>query len=185
MQRRDFLSLGLKAMAVAGATTVLAPLLSRVSVAQDLMNPMKGRAMPAAPSLTTAIGKLELSVDAWQAKLTPEQFRVLRQEGTERAFSSPLNAEKRAGTYHCAGCDLALFGSADKFDSGTGWPSFTQPLYPAVIGTRTDRKLFFARTEVHCARCEGHLGHVFEDGPAPTGLRYCMNGVALRFEAAG
>jgi peptide-methionine (R)-S-oxide reductase len=180
MERRDFLSLGWKAMAVAG----LAPLLSRVSAAQELVNPTKASPMPAAPSLTTAIGKLALSPEAWKAKLTPEQFRVLRQEGTERAFTSPLNEEKRIGTFHCAGCDLALFGSADKFDSGTGWPSFTQPLYPAVIGTRTDRKLFFARTEVHCARCEGHLGHVFEDGPAPTGLRYCLNGVALTFSAA-
>ena len=120
----------------------------------------------------------------WRAKLTPEQFRVLRGHGTERAGSSKLNAEKRPGRFRCAGCGAPLFDAATKFDSGTGWPSFWAPLDDAV-GTSTDRSFFMARTEVHCARCGGHLGHVFPDGPEPTGLRYCMNGVAMRFEPDG
>lgn len=118
----------------------------------------------------------------WQARLTPQQFAVLRQEDTERAGSSPLDKEERPGTFHCAGCDLPLFASATKYDSGTGWPSFFQPLGNAVE-TRDDPGLFGNRTEVHCRRCGGHLGHVFDDGPQPTGLRYCMNGVALKFVA--
>jgi peptide-methionine (R)-S-oxide reductase len=125
--------------------------------------------------------KLELSDDEWRQRLTPEQYRVLRGHGTERAGTSPLDREKRAGTFLCAGCELELFDSAAKFDSGTGWPSFFQPRDGAV-GTTTDRKFFMTRTEVHCARCGGHLGHVFDDGPAPTGLRYCMNGVAMKFK---
>ena len=117
----------------------------------------------------------------WRAALSPEAFRVLRQHGTERAGTSPLNAEKRAGTFVCAGCGHALFDSATKFESGTGWPSFWAPKEGAV-GTTTDRSFFMVRTEVHCANCGGHLGHVFPDGPPPTGARYCMNGVAMRFE---
>jgi peptide-methionine (R)-S-oxide reductase len=122
----------------------------------------------------------------WKKRLTAQQFYVLRQHGTERAGSSPLDHEKRKGVFACAGCDRPLFSSETKFDSGTGWPSFYAPL-PDAVGTQTDRSLFMKRTEVHCARCLGHLGHVFEDGPKPTGLRYCMNGVALKFEpvAAG
>jgi peptide-methionine (R)-S-oxide reductase len=120
--------------------------------------------------------------EAWGRELTPEQFRVLRKHGTERAGSSPLNGEKRSGTFHCAGCGLPLFSSETKFESGTGWPSFWAPLEHAV-GTATDRSFLMTRTEVHCRRCGGHLGHVFEDGPPPTGLRYCINGVAMRFEA--
>jgi peptide-methionine (R)-S-oxide reductase len=112
--------------------------------------------------------------------LNPEQYRVLREHGTERAGTSPLNAEKRKGVFLCAGCDNKLFASETKYESGTGWPSFFKPL-PEAVGTKTDRSMFIARTEVHCARCGGHLGHVFEDGPKPTGLRYCMNGVALKF----
>jgi peptide-methionine (R)-S-oxide reductase len=119
----------------------------------------------------------------WKQTLTPEQFRVLRKHGTERAGSSPLNDEKRDGTFHCAGCGQALFSSETKFESGTGWPSFWKPLDGAV-GTTTDRSFFMTRTEVHCSRCGGHLGHVFDDGPKPTGLRYCMNGVAMTFEPA-
>jgi peptide-methionine (R)-S-oxide reductase len=132
-----------------------------------------------------AEGNFEISLteDEWRSRLSPEQFSVLRQEGTERPYSSPLNDEHRAGTFSCAGCDLPLFDSATKFDSGTGWPSFYQPLENAV-GETEDRTLGMLRTEVHCRRCGGHLGHVFNDGPPPTGLRYCMNGLSLEFEPA-
>ncbi|HYH39498.1 MAG TPA: peptide-methionine (R)-S-oxide reductase MsrB [Azospirillum sp.] len=117
----------------------------------------------------------------WKRLLTPEQYSVLREHGTERAGSSPLDHETRAGLFLCAACGQPLFSSAAKFDSGTGWPSFYEPL-PGGVGTSTDFKLIYPRTEVHCARCGGHLGHVFNDGPPPTGKRYCMNGVAMRFE---
>ena len=125
----------------------------------------------------------QLSEAEWRRRLSPAAFAVLRKEGTERAGTSPLNREKRRGTYHCAGCGQALFPSRTKYDSGTGWPSFWAPLKGAV-GTSTDYKLVLPRTEVHCARCGGHLGHVFNDGPRPTGKRYCMNGVALKFVPA-
>ncbi len=121
--------------------------------------------------------------EQWQRELSPEQYRILREHATERAFSSPLDDEKRTGTFTCAGCGQPLFSSATKFDSGTGWPSFWQPLAGA-IGTSIDRTWFMVRTEVHCARCGGHLGHVFTDGPEPTGLRYCMNGAAMEFIAS-
>jgi peptide-methionine (R)-S-oxide reductase len=116
----------------------------------------------------------------WKQLLTPAQFNVLRQEGTERPFTSPLNEEKRAGVFVCAGCALPLFSSLMKFDSGTGWPSFFT-LIPGSLATKQDFQLIVARTEYHCVRCGGHQGHIFDDGPAPTGLRYCNNGVALRF----
>jgi peptide-methionine (R)-S-oxide reductase len=116
----------------------------------------------------------------WRRALTPEQYRVLRDHGTERAGASPLDKEYGKGTFLCAGCELALFASDTKFDSRTGWPSFYAPLDNAV-GTTSDRSFFTVRTEVHCRRCGGHLGHVFDDGPRPTGLRYCMNGAALKF----
>ncbi|HWM83682.1 MAG TPA: peptide-methionine (R)-S-oxide reductase MsrB [Pseudolabrys sp.] len=117
----------------------------------------------------------------WRKLLTPEQYEVLRKHGTEPPGSSPLNHEKRKGVFACAGCSLPLYSSETKFESGTGWPSFWQPL-PDAIGTSVDTSLFMTRTEVHCRRCLGHLGHVFEDGPKPTGLRYCMNGLALTFK---
>jgi peptide-methionine (R)-S-oxide reductase len=121
--------------------------------------------------------------EEWRKLLTPEQFAVLREENTEPAGSSPLDTEHRKGTFFCAGCDLALYASEAKYDSGTGWPSFSQPLENAVA-TKADWGLLGKRTEVHCRRCGGHLGHVFNDGPAPTGKRYCMNGLALVFRAA-
>lgn len=120
------------------------------------------------------------SDEEWKKQLTPEQYHVLRKHGTEYAHSSPLDKNYAPGTYHCAGCDLPVFSSETKFDSGTGWPSFWKPLDNG-IGTSEDRSFFMTRTEVHCRRCGGHLGHVFDDGPQPTGLRYCMNGVALKF----
>ena len=119
----------------------------------------------------------------WRKLLTPAQYEVLRQGGTEPSFSSPLDHEARPGTYDCAGCGLALFSSATKYDSGTGWPSFWKPL-DNTVATRRDNSLLMVRTEVHCARCGGHLGHVFHDGPPPTRLRYCMNGLALTFQPA-
>ncbi|MCU0760152.1 MAG: peptide-methionine (R)-S-oxide reductase MsrB [Steroidobacteraceae bacterium] len=124
---------------------------------------------------------VEKSDDDWRRELTPEQFEVLRKHGTERAGSSPLNYEKRDGTYRCAGCGQVLFEARTKYESGSGWPSFWEPVAGAVE-TRVDRSLFMRRIEVHCSRCGGHLGHVFDDGPRPTGQRYCMNGLALQFE---
>lgn len=118
--------------------------------------------------------------EEWKRILTPQQFAILRREGTERAFTSPLNKEHRKGIFSCAGCGLPLFKSATKFESGTGWPSFYAPL-PKAVRTKTDRSLFMTRIEVHCRRCGGHLGHVFDDGPPPTGKRYCMNGAAMKF----
>jgi len=119
----------------------------------------------------------------WRRRLTPAQYAVLREEETERPFTSPLDREKRRGTFLCAGCNNELYSSTTKFDSGTGWPSFYRPL-PGAVGQSTDYKLGYPRKEVHCADCGGHLGHVFDDGPPPTGLRYCMNGAAMKFRPA-
>lgn len=163
MNRRHFLARGAAAFAATTALPVSTPF----------------AAAPSATSATTG-DKIAKTPDEWRKTLTAEQFNILREEGTERPFSSPLDKEKRKGTFVCAGCELALFKSDTKFDSGTGWPSFWAPI-PGALATKVDYKLVYPRTEYHCRRCEGHQGHVFPDGPQPTGQRYCNNGIALKF----
>jgi peptide-methionine (R)-S-oxide reductase len=165
MQRRDAVRFSLLTL----ATGALGMSLFSRSRASDAKN--------------VATFEVQLTEAQWREKLSAAQFSVLRDHGTERAGSSALDHEKRVGVFHCAGCDLPLYESASKFNSGTGWPSFFEPIKDAVR-TSEDRSFFSVRTEVHCRRCGGHLGHVFEDGPKPTGLRYCMNGVALTFVAS-
>lgn len=167
MKRREFLLGGAGALTLAGGTAALWTMRAT------------------APAAASSEGSFEImrTKEEWQALLTPAQYAVLREEDTERAFTSPLNEENRAGTFHCAGCDLPVYSSAAKYDSGTGWPSFWESL-PDAIGTREDNSFFMTRTECHCRRCGGHLGHVFDDGPPPTGKRHCINGVALNFKAA-
>ena len=152
------------------------------AAARGVVRAARGRRglLAGAPAHAARSFELTRSDAQWQSQLTPAQYRVLRQAGTERPHSSPLNAEKRTGTYTCAGCALPLFASATKFESGTGWPSFWKVLDQAVV-EESDTSLFMKRTEVLCHRCGGHLGHVFDDGPPPTRLRYCMNGVAMNF----
>jgi len=161
----------------------------RSIVASDSASSAKSENGQTPESIPAALGneqqfeKIAMSDDEWKRTLTPAQYTVLRRQGTERPFSSNLNAEKRVGVFTCAGCDLPLFNSTAKYDSGTGWPSFFKTI-PNHIATTIDYKMIFPRTEYHCARCGGHQGHVFKDGPQPTGLRYCNNGVALKFQAA-
>jgi peptide-methionine (R)-S-oxide reductase len=166
MNRRLFLSRTLAAMA--GATALRNPALAADAAKMEKID---------------KIVKVSKTPAEWKAVLTPAQFSVLREEGTEYPGSSPLNNEKRKGTFVCAGCDLPLFESKTKYESGTGWPSFYDYI-PGRLDTMTDHKLILPRTEYHCARCGGHQGHVFDDGPKPTGLRYCNNGVALKFVPA-
>lgn len=180
MNRRGWLQSALAAMAAAtlanraGAAPATQP--KEVETLQKNWRMYLAQGVnPPAPS-----EKLKLSNDEWRKRLDKMQYNVLREEGTERPGSSPLNNEKRDGVYACAACDLPLFTSEMKFESGTGWPSFFT-MIPGVLETKTDHLLIYARTEYHCARCGGHHGHVFEDGPKPTGLRYCNNGVALKF----
>ena len=161
MDRRQFLT-------VAGATLVVGPLVYLF-------------ARPVETSMSDESFPVQKTEEEWRASLTSEQYNVLREHGTERAGSSPLNKEKRQGTFVCAACGAPLFDSDTKYESGTGWPSFFKPLDDAV-GTNVDKSFFMVRTEVHCARCGGHLGHLFPDGPPPTGERFCMNGAAMRFE---
>jgi peptide-methionine (R)-S-oxide reductase len=150
---------------------------------RQLMNLLSalGGATTAHNATAARSDRVERTDTEWRQRLSAAAYAVLRHEGTERPFSSPLNAEKRAGSYCCAGCELPLFTQATKFDSGTGWPSFFGAL-PGALETRTDYKLILPRTEYHCARCGGHQGHVFDDGPRPSGKRYCNNGVALKFQ---
>ena len=128
--------------------------------------------------------RVEKTDAEWKRILPPFTYQVLRQAATERPFSSPLNDEHRTGIFHCAGCDWPVYSSKDKFESGTGWPSFTRPINAQAVGYTRDNSLLMQRTAVHCANCGGHLGHVFDDGPAPTGKRFCMNGVAMKFQPA-
>jgi peptide-methionine (R)-S-oxide reductase len=175
MKKRDFLKIGAAGVGAIALSRFL-PSLAQTDAAE---------AGPQTAMKSGAEGEFEVTKTEaeWREILTPAEFAVLRQEDTERPFSSLLDKTYAAGTYSCAGCDLPLFSSEAKFNSGTGWPSFYAPLENAVA-TRSDRSFFIERTEVHCRRCGGHLGHVFNDGPAPTGKRYCMNGVSLSFSPA-
>jgi len=174
MNRRFFIS---SSMAV-GGLAILSRLPSWAHVNNRETNPGQGQD---AKTKSKGLKKVMKTDAEWKAQLTPEQYDVLRHEGTEYAFSSPLNDIHDHGTFVCAGCELPVFSSAQKFDSGTGWPSFWAPIKKENVIEETDRSLGMTRTKVSCAQCDGHLGHVFDDGPKPTGLRYCMNGVAMKF----
>ncbi|MGA8752154.1 peptide-methionine (R)-S-oxide reductase MsrB [Candidatus Deferrimicrobium sp.] len=190
--RRDFLRMMGAAAGVAAAATLPGILVGRVAVSDGLPAPA-GAADRSAPTsikvysadkgtyvMTQTVVKTN---EEWKKVLTPEQYHILREKGTERAFSGKYDRNHEHGVYRCAACGLDLYRSEDKFDSGTGWPSFTAPIAPENVGTRPDNSFFSHRTEVLCPRCGGHLGHVFDDGPKPTGKRYCMNSAALQFVA--
>lgn len=171
MNRRNFLisSLAVGAVVTVTRLPLIASLGQKVEPRKNDRNKSKG------------VEKLSKTDAEWKESLTPEQYQVMREKGTERPFTSSLNSTHEEGTFECAACGLPLFSSKTKFDSGTGWPSFYEPIAKENVREETDRSIWETRTEVLCARCEGHLGHVFPDGPKPTGLRYCMNGVALKF----
>ena len=185
MHRRTFIALTVASLAAPAqrALSQTTPKSSRPAMTSiaDLESNWK-TFLPAKATVPAATDTLKLSRDEWRKRLAPAAFDVLREEGTERAGTSALDREKRDGVFACAGCDLPLFSSPMKFDSGTGWPSFFT-MIPGALETKTDFKLILPRTEYHCVRCGGHHGHLFKDGPAPTGLRYCNNGVALKFMA--
>lgn len=155
----------------------------KVLVSGSLLSLAAAFGLGRAPMAAEGVFPFTLTDEEWKSRLSPAAYEILRHEDTELAYSSPLNDEKRAGTFHCAGCDQPLFEAAKKFDSGTGWPSFWD-FIPGAVGMMDDNSLWMRRVEVHCANCGGHQGHVFKDGPPPTGLRYCINGLSLRFEPA-
>ena len=179
MNRRTWLQ-GLFAAAGSGFAAQLSAAAGAVSKEVEALQKNWRMLLAQGAAAPSPADKLKLSKEEWRKRLDKMQYYVLREEGTERAGSSPLDREKRAGVFACAGCDLPLFTSEMKFDSGTGWPSFFTTI-PGVFETKTDHVLLYPRTEYHCTRCGGHHGHIFEDGPRPTGLRYCNNGVALKF----
>jgi peptide-methionine (R)-S-oxide reductase len=180
MERRTFAKLFAGLPFLGLACRALAGPVSTMKEIEDMQKNWKLLLADKAEVAAAPTPPLTLPASEWKKKLSAAAFNVLREEGTEYAGTSPLNAEKRPGVFVCAGCSLPLFSSAMKYDSGTGWPSFFTTI-PGVFGTTTDYKLLYPRTEYHCARCGGHHGHIFNDGPKPTGQRYCNNGVALRF----
>jgi peptide-methionine (R)-S-oxide reductase len=178
MNRRTFLT----SAAAAGAVAAFSRFAFLPAATQQLKNAQPKRESDKNPTGSKGITKVTKTNQEWKEILTPEQYAVTREKGTERPFSSPLNEIHEHGTFKCVACELPLFSSEAKFESGTGWPSFYKPIAKENVREEVDNSLWMTRTEALCARCDAHLGHVFDDGPKPTGLRYCMNGVALKFE---